>query len=237
MTYWILRSSFWDDGGVWDDASAWADIEYTPSNQIIASGFILDRHEFYVLRLGADSTLLYDLTTQQWSSWDSAGRNTWRATGTLNWTGILGSGATDLPATEIICGDDTTGVLWALDPEANEDDGPWEDSPSRPYTRIVTGIVPVRGRASPRNSAVSLTTSSRETGAQDPSVQLRISDDNGQTYQDCGTQMVPENFAFGELRWRSLGVVRAPSRVYEFSDTGAVKRIDGADARFNEETE
>lgn len=237
MSNWILRSTFWDDNGVWVDTDFWLDYEYLPSNQIVASGFSLDEHDFYVLRLGDDETLVYDLTTDQWASWDSQGRNTWRATGTLNWIGILGSGEANIPQTNIICGDDTFGVLWALDPTVGVDDSPFVGGPVRPYTRIVTGGVPVRGRTSPRNSVVTLTTSQLDPTSVDPTVGLRVSDDNGETYQNCGAVRAPTSANFNEVRWRSLGVIRAPSRIYEFSDTGAVARIDGADARFNDETE
>ena len=237
MTYWILRSSFWDDGGVWDDTEAWSDYEYLASNQIVTSGFTLDGHDFYVLRLGADETLLYDLTTGQWSSWDSPGRNTWRATGSINWVGLLGSGEDNVPATNIICGDDTLGVLWALDPASGSDEGPFEGMPLRPFTRTVTGGIPVRSRTSPRCNAVTLVVSTGDPDATDTTMQLRVSDDNGQTYQNCGAVKVPDNIYFREVRWRSLGVIRAPMRIFEFSDTGATVRIDGADARLSSETE
>lgn len=237
MSYWILRSTFWDDGGIWVDEDFWLDYEYTPSNQIVTSGFSLDDHDFYVLRLGDDETLVYDLITDTWSSWDSAGRSTWRATGSLNWVGVLGSGEANVPQTNIICGDDTFGVLWALDPTSGVDDGPFPGNPVRPFTRTVTGGIPIRGRTSPRNSAVTLTVSLADLTATDTTFSLRISDDNGETYQNCGAVRAPTSANFNEVRWRSLGVIRAPSRVYEFSDSGAAVRIDGADARFNDETE
>lgn len=237
MSYWILRSTFWDDNGIWVDSEAWFDYEYTPSNQIVASSFSLDGHDMYVLRLGDSETLVYDLSTETWSSWDSPGRPTWRVTGSLNWVGILGSGENNVPQTNIICGDDSFGVLWALDPASGMDDGPFAGSPMRPFTRIVTGIVPIRGRTSPRNNAVALTVSIGDPAALDTTISLRISDDNGQTYQNCGAVRVPNSVNFNEVRWRSLGVVRAPSRIYEFSDSGATVRIDGADARFDDETE
>jgi hypothetical protein len=237
VTYWILRSAFWDDAGIWVDEDVWIDYEYTPSNQIVSSGFSLDSHDMYVLRLGDDETLIYDLETDSWSSWDSPGRNTWRATGSLNWVGILGSGEANVPQTNLICGDDTFGVLWALDPTTGVDDGPFAGMPVRPFTRTVTGGLPMRGRASPRNNSVTLTVSIMDTSAVDATLQLRISDDNGVTYKNCGAVRAPTSTNFSEVRWRSLGLIRAPSRIYEFSDTGAVVRIDGADTRLTEETE
>lgn len=237
MTYWLLRSTFWDDDGIWSDTDSWLDFEYQASNQIVAFPFTLDGHDFYAIRLGDDETLLYDQTTGQWCSWDSPGRNTWRATGALNWVGILGSGEANVPSTNIICGDDTLGVLWALDPSSGSDEGPFEGTPLRPFTRTVTGGIPIRGRTSPRNNAVTLTVSTGDPDAVDTTIQLRISDDNGQSYQDCGAVPVPSNLYFREVRWRSLGLVRAPTRIFEFTDTGAVVRIDGADARLSSETE
>ena len=41
--------------------------------------FDLDGHEFYVLRLGDMKTLVYDLTTEQWSWWSSPDLDYWKA--------------------------------------------------------------------------------------------------------------------------------------------------------------
>lgn len=71
----------------------------------------------------------------------------------------------------------------------------------------------------------------------DTSIQLRYSDDNGRTYTSAGTVIVQPGVFFTELRWRSMGLMRAPGRIFEFIDSGATVRIDGADARLDSATE
>ena len=66
-------------------------------------------------------------------------------------------------------------------------------------------------------------------------VRLRFSDDQGNTYTDAGTlTLTPANFV-ENMQWLSLGQLNAPGRVYEITDTGAVQRLDGADAEVGEE--
>jgi hypothetical protein len=240
MSTWILITGSWNDSGIWLDEAPWLDgpTEANDSlNQIRAFAFSLDGHDFYALRLGANETLLYDLTTGAWCSWDSPGRNVWRANSGVNWVGVLGSGDAGLPATNILLGDDTFGTLWGLDPASGSDDGPFDGDTPQTFTRTVTGGVPIRGRPSPRCNAVYLTASIGDPDMTDTSIQLRYSDDNGRTYQTAGTVIVQPGVYYTELRWRSLGILKAPGRIFEFIDSGATVRIDGADARLNNETE
>ena len=237
---WILSLGAWDDTGAWDDGASWLDgppVFDASFQQIVAFAFSLDGHDFYAIRLGENETLLYDLTTGMWASWDSPGRDVWRANSGLNWVGVLGSGAEDGPATNIILGDDTFGTLWTLNPDAGSDDGPFPNDTPQTFTRAVTGGVPIRGRPSPRCNAVYLTASIGDPDMTSTSVQLRYSDDNGRTYTSAGTNIVQPGLYTTELRWRSLGMMKAPGRIFEFIDSGASVRIDGADARLNDDTE
>lgn len=233
MTAWILAGCAWDDTGVWKDDAPWRDdcSEPLPGlNQIVSFAFSLDGHDFYVIRLGQNETLVYDLTTGSWASWDSPGRNVWRANSAFNWVGPLGSGTAFTPSTNIILGDDTFGTLWALDPASGADEGPFAGDVAQTFTRAVTGGLPTRNRPSPRVNSVTLTASVGDPDMASTSIQLRISDDNGRTYQDMGTVITQPNVYFTEFRWRSLGLMRAPGRIFEFIDSGATVRIDGADA-------
>lgn len=237
---WILALAAWDDLGAWDDGDIWLDsiAGADPSlKQIVAFPLILDGHEMYAIRLGDDETLLYDLTTGSWSSWDSPGQDTWRANAALNWVGVLGSGAENAPTTNVILGDDKFGILWMLNPEAGQDDGPFDGDTAQPFTRAVTGGIPIRGRPSPRCNAVYLTASIGDLDMVNTSIQLRYSDDNGRTYITAGTSIVQPGLYTTELRWRSLGMMKAPGRIFEFIDSGATVRLDGADARLDNKTE
>jgi hypothetical protein len=57
-------------------------------------------------------------------------------------------------------------------------------------------------------------------------VDLYVSDDRGQTYQDCGTINITPGDIDARLYWRSLGSMKAPGRIFKTVDYGALKRID-----------
>jgi len=199
-------------------------------NPLIRSwGFSQDGHDFYVLRLGEEGTLIYDATTGQWSEWDGASVNYWRATLGMNWIGIgrdnLNAGA----ASNVIAGDIERGILWSLDPALGYDESVAEDATTGDYfVRAVRGGVPFRGRHRSRTNGIWLTISNGQPTVPFAAVTLRTSDDQGKTWQDRGTITVePANYN-QDLYWRSLGVMRAPGRLFEFEDNGAMIRIDGA---------
>lgn len=61
-------------------------------------------------------------------------------------------------------------------------------------------------------------------------LRMRFSDNQGQTwsrYFDIPLRVDDDN---QELKWRSLGRINAPGRLWEISDAGGVVRIDGLDA-------
>ena len=241
MSEWVLETCVWSDTGIWIDSVRWSDDCTDPlgasRKQIVAFSVSLDGHEFYVLRLGERETLVYDLTTNTWASWDSPGRSVWRANSGTNWIGVLGSGDMGTMATNIVLGDDGFGTLWTLDPEAGYDEGPFDGDNNENFTRTVTGGIPIRGRPSPRCNAVDLTASVGDPGMTDTAIQLRYSDDNGRTWFSAGTVIVRPNVFSTELRWRSLGLMKAPGRIFEVIDTGATVRIDDAVARLDDRKE
>ena len=53
--------------------------------------FSLDGHDFYVLRLGDDGTLVYDTYSEQWMDWDTLDLGFWRLNTGMNWIGGQGS--------------------------------------------------------------------------------------------------------------------------------------------------
>jgi len=199
--------------------------------------FSMDGHDFYVLRLGEDCTLVYDLTTQKWHRWDSKDRTTWRAHQGFNWIGVAKGNYLGGMATNVVAGDDTFGTLWTLDPNVGVDDGPTDARPDPlPYTRVVSGGVPMRMRQSPRCNAVFLTVDLDAPQINNATINLRTSDDNGKTWANRGDITLVSGSYNQELLWRSLGVIRAPGRLFEFTDTGATVRIDDASIRLNTET-
>ncbi len=203
-----------------------------------AWNFSLDGHEMYVLRLGEERSLIFDQLTGQWAQWANTGRPTFRAHLGQNWIGMGQVNYLSGASTQVVGADDTLGVLWTLDPEQGYDEAapaPEEgELPERVYfDRIVTGGLPMRGRPSPRLNAVFATIANGSPEFETAAITLRTSGDSGNTWFDHGTVTIqPSEFA-QEIHWRSLGLVKAPGRIFEFSDTGATVRIDGVDININ----
>jgi hypothetical protein len=202
-----------------------------------AWAFSLDGHDFYVLRLGESSSLVYDLTTNSWSTWANKGISTWRLHLGLNWLSIDKANYLGGAATNVVGGDDNFGLLWTLDPNNGLDDSPIEENPPEDFERRVSGGVPARMRQSVRNNAVFLVINTGNPAFVPAAITLYTSDDNGKSFQDQGSIDVPAGEDSAEIMWRSLGLIRAPGRIFEFRDTGATVRIDGLDVRLNGDTQ
>lgn len=188
-------------------------VEVNPDmNRLRAWTFTLDGHDYYVLRLGEDVTLVYDTITRQWSEWATADWDVWRVNVGLNW------GSQD-----IVAGDLAEGQLWNIDPVARLDDI------TIPITTVVTGGLPMRGLDSVP-CGVMLTGSLGEPAADSEGIGVRLetSDDNGKTFTDHGQVplLTGENY---QPTWLSIGQISAPGRVFKFTDVGGMARVDGAD--------
>lgn len=195
--------------------------------------YTLDGHDFYVIRLGNDETLVYDLTTNQWSTFASGTGALWRAYNGCNWLGSdpisVGYGS------NIIVGDDGNGSLYFLDPDGDTDDDALEgDANPRPFERVAIGQIVTNGYDAQRCFGVTLLGSIGEQVATDTELQtvtLSYSDDSGHNYQSAGDLIVdPEDYA-ARLTWRSLGSIRYPGRLFKITDYGALKRLDSLDVQ------
>ena len=180
--------------------------------------YSLDGHTFYVLTLGEQGTYAYDQTSGQWAKWQTAGLPGWNMELGTMWRN------------RIIACDQANPIIWELDPNSFLDDD------FKVQTRTVTGGFPLRQRNFPANYAFRVTAS---LGTPDvpltepvtaPTIRLRTSDDQGKTFTDAGTVTIGSLDYTQEIAWLALGSMRAPGRIFEITDTGAVARIDGADA-------
>lgn len=191
--------------------------------------FELDGHEFYVLRLGDVKSLVYDITTGQWSWWSSPELDYWRAGIGTNWTS---SG--DIPydyGSNVVVGDDNFGILWVLDPEKGTDDSvrenEREDGFIKPFPRVATGQVMTRGRITIPCYQVYLTADPGEPAYVGASVSLSYSDDDGKTFVNASEPIVVDSGNYyQEFAWRSIGLVRAPGRLFRITDDGAFPQIN-----------
>lgn len=196
--------------------------------------FTLDGHDFYVLRLGDNTTLVYDLFSQQWAEWSSAEFDFWRANVGINWLGSVGIiDENNLSyGSDVVVGDDTWGLLWFLNADQGYDDHPDAGSPNQilPFERVVMGQAPIRGRDVMPCNVVYLTgDNSGAAGPFGPTVTLYTSDDAGKSFLTQDTiNVVPGDYT-QEFAWRSLGDITAPGRLFKIVDNGVFARIDSLD--------
>lgn len=193
--------------------------------------FTLDGHDFFVLRLGDDSTLLYDLYSEQWIEWDSKQSGAWRPTVGMTWIGA--AALSDIWGSSVIAGDDTFGRLWFLDPEQPYDDAP---DPERgiqqiDFERIVTGQVLASGRQALPCYSIWLDGDNYGISVEDfePGLTLEYSDDQGRTFISADTLGVENDLTVANpYGWYSLGQITSPGRIFRWRDNGVLTRVDSA---------
>ncbi len=193
--------------------------------------FTLDGHDFYVMRLGPSTTLVYDRLTQQWSEWISPGRTNWRPICGLNWQGATHAFEEGYAA-DIICGDDASGALFFLDPTRGRDDRSdqflGEDDK---FDRIITAAVPLDGRTPLQCNALQIEVALGAPSQDSAAFSLTTSDDLGQTWINQGSVTTTTNDFTEVIEWRGLGMARQPGRLFRITDNGATVRIGRAELR------
>lgn len=202
------------------------------NRRVRAWTFSLDGHDFYVLRLGEDDTLVCDLKTGQWADWNSPDLDFWRVVHGLNWTTRGGQIEADFETqANIIAGDDTFGILWLLDPTQGYDEAP-RDAAETPFERKATGGIAMRMRQTARcNEVYALANKGAfDITSVDPTISLRTSDDAERTWIEQGAITVVASEWDQEFAWRSLGLIQSPGRIFEISDN-CLARLDGLDFR------
>jgi hypothetical protein len=182
---------------------------------ITAWTFTQDDHDFYVLQIGAVNTLVYDTSTKQWSDWRSPGYTYWRAIDGVAWEGYN------------VAIDPLSNKIWEIDPLNRLDYG------TTPIRSIVTGMFTERYRKYINCFMAELAVSEAEppTGIDASTVGITL-----RTYQQSGIGAVNHGEITGEnvgdditVRWYGLGLAKAPGHVFEITDTGYARRIDGFD--------
>lgn len=189
--------------------------------------FTLDGHDFYVLRLGDEATLIYDTASEQWVDWASGDVPFWRLNCGMNWIGAQALGHT--MGSAVIAGDDVHGVLWFLDPDQAWDQHPFAENPNQelPFERIVTGQVLAVGRASVPCYGIFLAGDNYGSDATEyvASVRLDYSDDQGRNF-DSAESLLSDITTTNPYSWYSLGQIEAPGRIFRVVDNGVLTRID-----------
>jgi hypothetical protein len=186
--------------------------------------FTLDGHDFYVLRLGNIETLVYDTLAEEWYNWDAGELPFLPLSTGINWYG--GAKVAGAFGSNVLCGDDSFGSLYLMDPEDISDDNPILGfDRSAKFERVVQGQASVRGYDSISCFGVCLYGSIGQAD-EELTIKLETSDDSGISYVDRGTVTVVPGQTSTRVQWRSLGSMNTPGRLFRLTDNGAFTRID-----------
>lgn len=199
------------------------------NNKVMRSwGFSVDGHDFYLLLLPNQTTLVLDLTNGQWYVWKTSGASYLQQHVGLNWVPIDGVVYGHGQETNIVAGDQRSGVLWLADASLGTDQN-ISTGAAEAFPCKVTGGIPARGREITPCSIVALTAAVGDPKISGAYITLKSSDDEGANWISHGAIDVVDNDFSQEFTWRSLGLIKAPGRLFEISDQGATIRIDGLD--------
>lgn len=201
----------------------------TANPRLRAWTFTLDGHDFYVLRLGDQETLIYDAYSEQWVEWTTGEISFWRANTGMNWLGAKAL-AGEFGST-IVVGDDTFGLLWFLAPEQPYDEHPDElRTPQQlPFERIATGQVLASTRQNLSCFVVVVNGDNYGLSGVDftPTITLETSDDQGRNFDTHETLTVEADISVEDpYAWYSLGGITSPGRMFRITDNGLFSRID-----------
>jgi hypothetical protein len=175
--------------------------------------FTLDTHTFYVLDLGTEQTLVYDLLTDQWARWETEGYPIWNAQLGAEWLD------------RTVCADVQSPAVFFLNPSGSLDQG------FRPVRRKATAIIPSSSRNWTSLDALSVMASmgdAQDGFAGTAEMTIRYSDDQGQTFEDFDTITLSTTDTNDELLFLSMGSFNMPGRIILVEDLGGPVRIDSA---------
>lgn len=155
-----------------------------------------ERHKFVCLRLDG-KTFAYDVTTRETCEFKSYGRDNWRVGPNM--------------------GDDETGQIWRFS-GYSDNAGPME--------RLFTAGVVLEGPAIIKNLRLSAEVGTTEylTGQYaQPQIEMRASDDAGNTYEDWETEDLGAQGDYSQrVEWRALGMFADPGALFQFRVTDPV---------------
>jgi len=201
-------------GAVVREALATVQVVYTTgipeSARARAWAFDFDGHTFYALDLGVSGTLVYDITTGQWSRFVTAGHDGhWDMKNGFHWRsgGMVVGGHAASPALQRL------------------DEGSFFDEGWRPVEYEVRGALPVNGKDFRRQYSLRLVGSAGLTaGDITPVLKMQFSDDQGASWSAEHTVELKQDTR-QRIEFRSLGAFTAPGRIFRLYSEGGIKFI------------
>jgi hypothetical protein len=165
--------------------------------------FGIDGHKLYVLRIPGQGTYGYDASSQAWSEFATTGQSLWQP--------HVGMHSVDTA----LCGDPSSGKVWAVDQSAVNDDG-------IAFRRALSGSVPLMTKG-PRNDSLALGIGSSVA----TTVGIRWKDAN-EDYP-ATFEVLPVDQGSSVVTMYRLGSLRAPHRTFEveFNDPAVRVRVSG----------
>ncbi len=172
-----------------------------------------DGHTFYVLDLGENGAVVYDITTQSWSSWSTQGYE-----GHFN----MKNGFHWRDGKMIVGGGLLNGLVVRLEEDS------YVDEDFRPVAYEVQGVLFSSSEDYVEQYNLRLVGSPGRTGLTDtvvpPVLNMIFSDDNGSTWSSPRAVTLSTD-ASQRIQFRSLGSFRQPGRIFKLYDSGGVKFI------------
>jgi hypothetical protein len=172
--------------------------------------FTQDDHDFYVLQMGAE-TYIYDILTGQWCQWVSPDAPYWRGADGCDWNGVN------------VCCDPDTGKIFLIDPNNRL------DYSTTPVVSQIFGGMTERFRTMvPCYMAeIALSEGRPPAGIDATTVGVRLRSYDTLTWVDHGTLQGQASGNMLYARFYGLGLMKSPGTLFEITDYGYARRIDG----------
>jgi len=182
--------------------------------------FDLDGHTFYVLDIGERGSLLFDISTKQWTKFETTGYGGhWNFKNGFQWR----------DGGKVLGGASTGADVFALNPESFLDEG-W-----RPVVYTVMGVLPSTGVDQHRQYALRVLGSTGLTAdGEAPVLWMQFSDDHGASWSTPRSVALKQD-ARQRVEFRSLGAFAAPGRLFRIYDEGGIKYIATVEAEIGGE--
>lgn len=187
-------------------------IEACDPADLRASGYTGDGHTFYQLTLGAASTWAYDLSTQEWHTRSSLGKDYL----TAHLYASIGQ--------QVFAVNSLSNQMYVVDASAKTDAG-------ANFSRTLTAFAEVLEGQIPCANVELICETGAGPYATDPVVSMRFSDDGAKTWSRWFDRPLGETGQYStRVRWNALGTMKAPyGRVFQFRVTDpALVRASGA---------